>query len=103
LQDAVDMVRRSVSEGNSLTESLRMSNRFPKLVVRMFKVGEDSGNMDQALTNVNFFYDREVNDAVDNLISLIQPVMTVVLGGIILWVVASVFGPLYDTFSNMNF
>ncbi len=103
LKDAIATLQRSVSEGNSLTESLRMSNQFPRLVVRMFKVGEDSGNMEEALENINFFYDREVNDAVDGLISLIQPTMTALLGGMVLWVVASVFGPLYETFGNMNF
>lgn len=103
IKESVGMVRRAVSEGNSITNSLRVSNQFPNLVIRMFKVGEDSGNMNEALENVNFFYDREVNDAVDAMIGMIQPVMTVVLGGMILWIVAAIFGPLYDSFSKMNF
>lgn len=103
LKESVGMVRRAVSEGNSITNSLRVSNQFPSLVIRMFKVGEDSGNMNEALENVNFFYDREVNDAVDTMIGMIQPVMTVVLGGLILWIVSAIFGPLYESFSKMNF
>lgn len=103
LQESIVTVRRSVSEGATLAESLRMSNQFPNLVVRMFRIGEDSGDMGTAVDNINYFYDREVNDAVDRMIGMIQPLMTVVLGMIILWVVAGVFGPLYDSFSNMEF
>ncbi|MBV8938785.1 MAG: type II secretion system F family protein [Alphaproteobacteria bacterium] len=103
LKEAVEAVRNSVTEGNSLTAALRISSQFPNLVIRMFKVGEDSGNMREALENVNFFYDREVNDAVDSLIGMIQPALTVVMGLIIFWVISAIFGPLYESFSKMKF
>jgi type IV pilus assembly protein PilC len=103
LQESIDLVYRSVIEGNRLTESLRMSSQFPNLVVRMFKVGEDSGNMNDALENVNFFYRREVDDAVDGMVGMIQPILTIVMGSLIFWVIAAVFGPLYQSFSKMDF
>ncbi len=103
LKESIGMVRRSVSEGTSITDSLRMSNQFPTLVVRMFKVGENSGNMNEALENVNFFYNREVNDAVDSMVGMIQPALTIVMGVLIFWVVSAVFGPLYESFSKMPF
>ena len=103
LKESVDTVIRSVSEGNSLTASLRVSNQFPNLVIRMFKVGEDSGNMNEALENVVYFYNREVDDAVDTIVGSIQPIMTGVMGGIIFWIIAAVFGPLYQSFQDMNF
>lgn len=103
IAESVELVHRGIIEGNSLTASLRMSNQFPTLVIRMFKVGEDSGNMNDALENIKFFYDREVNDAVDGMVGLIQPIMTAVMGGIIFWVIAAVFGPLYGSFSKMKF
>ena len=59
--------------------------------------------MSEALDNINFFYHREVNDAVDAMVGLIQPTMTAVMGGLIFWVIAAVFGPLYQSFQNMNF
>ncbi len=102
LKESVELVRTNVSEGNSMTSSLRLSNQFPNLVVRMFKVGEDSGNMKDALINVNFFYNREVNDSVDTMVGAIQPILTVVMGAIIFWVIAAVFGPLYESFSKMK-
>lgn len=103
LKESVEFVRASVTEGNTLTASLRMSSQFPNLVIRMFKVGEDSGNMNDALENVNFFYNREVNDAVDGLVGMIQPALTVVMGVLIFWIIAAVFGPLYESFSKMKF
>lgn len=103
LKDSIDLVKTNVTEGNSLTASLRLSNQFPNLVIRMFKVGEDSGNMSEALENINFFYNREVNDAVDSMVGLIQPALTVVMGIMIFWIIAAVFGPLYESFSKMKF
>ena len=103
IKESVELVHRSIVEGNNLTSSLRISNQFPTLVIRMFKVGEDSGNLNDALENIKFFYDREVNDAVDGMVGLIQPTLTLVMGGLIFWVIAAVFGPLYQSFSKMKF
>lgn len=102
IKESVDTVMRSVTEGNSLTASLRISSQFPNLVIRMFKVGEDSGNMNDALENINFFYQREVNDSVDAMVGMVQPLLTAVMGGLIFWVISAIFGPLYDSFQNMN-
>lgn len=103
IKESVDIVHRSIVEGNNLTSSLRISNQFPTLVIRMFKVGEDSGNMNDAMTNIKFFYDREVNDSVDAMVGMIQPALTLVMGLLIFWVIAAVFGPLYQSFSQMKF
>jgi len=103
IKESIEMARRSVTEGNKLTDSLRLSSQFPNLVIRMFKVGEDSGNLNEALENINFFYDREVNDAVDAVVALIQPMLMIIMGTMIFWIIAAVFGPLYDSFSKMDF
>ena len=102
LLDSIVTVRKIVNEGSTLTAALRASNQFPNLVIRMFKVGEESGNMKDALENVNFFYDREVNDAVDSIIGFIKPAMTVFLGLILAWIAIAMFGPLYDTIQQMD-
>ena len=103
IKESVEIVHTSILEGNNLTSSLRMTNQFPTLVIRMFKVGEDSGNMNDALSNIKFFYDREVSDSVDAMVGMIQPALTLVMGGLIFWVIAAVFGPLYQSFSQMKF
>lgn len=103
LKEAVGLVKRNVTEGNSLTSSLRLSNQFPNLVIRMFKVGEDSGNMSSALENINFFYHREVNDSVEKMVAMIQPIMTAIMGILIFWIIAAIFGPLYESMTKMKF
>lgn len=102
IRESIDFVKTTVTEGNSITTSLQYSNQFPNLVIRMFKVGEDSGNMNSALENINFFYNREVNDSVDNMVGMIQPILTIFMGLMIFWIIAAVFGPLYQSFSKMK-
>jgi type IV pilus assembly protein PilC len=94
-------VKAQVSDGQSLAESISSTGYFPSLVARMFKIGEDSGNMEEALKNIKFFYDREINDSIDRLVSLIQPSITMVMGGMIAWIVVAVFGPVYGMFSKL--
>ncbi len=101
LKRSITGVKSAVSEGSTVTDALQTSGEFPTMVVRMFKVGENSGNMNEALENVNFFYNREVNDAVDNIVGMIQPALTIIMGVLIFWVISAVFGPLYDAFSQM--
>ena len=103
IKATIDDIIQSVSDGYSITQSIERTGRFPSLVVRMFRVGEESGNMTMALNNINFFYDREVNDSIDSAIGTIQPILTLFMGAIMFWVIAAVFGPLYQSFSNINF
>jgi type IV pilus assembly protein PilC len=103
IKESIIMARRSVYEGSSLTSALRVAGQFPNLVLRMFKVGEDSGNLDKSLETVNFFYDKEVTESVDNMIAMVQPALTVVMGAVISWVCIAVFGPLYGSFSKLSF
>jgi type IV pilus assembly protein PilC len=95
-------IKHHVSDGHSLAKSIAETGYFPNLVVRMFKVGEESGNMDSALQNIKFFYDREINDSIDRLVSMIQPTITLVMGGMIAWITIAVFGPIYGTFSKIK-
>lgn len=95
-------IKIQVSEGQSLAKSINSSGHFPSLVTRMFKVGEESGNMESALNNIKFFYDREINDSIERLVGMIQPALTIVMGGLIFWVTIAVFGPIYGTFSKIK-
>ena len=68
----------------------------------MIQVGESTGRLDEALDNVSYFYDREVREGVERLQTMIEPVMTAVLGGIIAWVMLSVLGPVYDSMGSID-
>lgn len=102
IKNSIAIVKQQVSDGQSLTNSIAATGYFPSLVIRMFKIGEESGNMESALKNIKFFYDREINDSIDKLVSMIQPTLTLVMGGMIAWITIAVFGPVYATFSKLG-
>lgn len=102
LSQALSEVTQRVSDGRSLAESLAASGAFPSLVVRMVRVGEDTGDLMETLDNVTYFYDREVNDAVDGMLASLEPVITMALGILMLWVAVAVLGPIYDSFSALG-
>ncbi len=102
LQGALETVREQVQEGSPLSSALGVSGEFPTMVIRMVRIGEESGNLTHVLRQVSEFYDRDVNDAVDAMIQMIEPALTVILGGMMLWIAAAVFGPIYNSFGAMG-
>jgi type IV pilus assembly protein PilC len=100
--EALDNVKQQVQEGVPISKALNNSGEFPSLVVRMVKIGEESGNLSGVLEQVAEFYDKDVNEAIDAMIAMIEPALTVILGGIMLWIAAAVFGPVYDSFGKMG-
>jgi type IV pilus assembly protein PilC len=103
IRDSVDEITIEISNGASIAEAISGQKNFPSLVVRMFRVGEESANMERALSNVNFFFEREIDDTVASMVAMIQPALLVVMGGILVWIIAAVFGPIYGSFSKMKF
>ncbi len=97
LAEALSIVREGVQSGVGLSMAMRSSGEFPPLVLRMIKVGEDSGNMSDALNNVAEMYNRDVDESVQGMISFIEPALTIVMGGIMAWIAIAVFGPVYDS------
>lgn len=102
IKRSITIVKEQVSDGQSLAKSIALTGYFPNLVTRMFKIGEESGNMDSALQNIKFFYDREINDSIERIVGMIQPTLTLVMGGMIAWITIAVFGPIYGTFSKLQ-
>lgn len=102
IAEALTNIREKVQEGSPLSVAMNNSGEFPSLVVRMVRIGEESGNLTDVLQQVADFYDRDVNEAVDAMIAMIEPALTVILGGMILWIAAAVFGPVYDSFGKME-
>ncbi len=99
---ALGEARRQIEEGKNMSESFDSAGLFPPLVLRMIKIGENTGGLDTALTNVSYFYNRDVKDSIEKLQSMIEPMMTVVLGLILGWVMLSVLGPIYDIISKIK-
>jgi type IV pilus assembly protein PilC len=102
IADALSRVHAQISAGESMSESFRNAGLFPQLVVRMIKVGENTGALDKSLLNISYFYDRDVNDSMDKLLKMIEPALTVFLGLILGFIMYSVLGPVYDSFSKLK-
>lgn len=102
IADALKRAGVLISEGKSVTASFENLGIFPPLVVRMMRVGEATGALDTALRNVSYFYNREVKEAIEKVQAMIEPIMTVVMGAILGWIMVSVLGPIYDTISKIK-
>lgn len=94
--------REQVRAGHRLSEPLRASNEFPPMVVRMVEIGEISGQLDKTLQKVSDFYDREIPQTVKKVFAAFEPIMIVILAGIILLVAVSMYLPLYSSLSQLG-
>ncbi len=92
---ATRQIQSEVSTGTSLTVAMQNSNVFPTMVVQMVSIGEESGQLDSMLSKVADFYEQEVDDAVDGLSSLIEPVIMVVLGTLIGGLIIAMYLPIF--------
>ena len=101
--DGLNRAVQQVASGESLTEAFNNLGLFPPLVIRMLRVGESTGALDTALANVTYFYNRDVKDAVDKGMKMLGPALTLVLGGMIAFVIWAVLGPVYDILGKMKF
>lgn len=88
-------VKKSVVEGKSITEPLQRIKYFPDLVVQMIKVGESTGNLDTMLMKVATVFEEEIEEVVGNLTKLIEPLIIVVLGGMIALVLVAMYLPIF--------
>ena len=100
--DTVQKVRESVREGESIALPLQLSGMFPPLVTQMVSVGEETGNLDAMLAKIADFYDTEVEYMLASLTSLLEPLLILVMGFIVGWIVVSVFLPLYQIIGNIH-
>lgn len=103
LKEALTNVAEYVKAGDPLSEAINKSGEFPSMVVRMLKVGEESGNLTAVLDQVSEFYTNDVDEEVQKVITMIEPSLTAILGGMILWIAVGVFGPIYASFENIDF
>jgi len=96
VERALQKVRKSLEEGKSLTEPLKESEVFPGMVTQMIAVGEQTGAMDAMLQKIADFYEEEVDAAVKDLLTALEPVMIVFLGVVVGGVVISMYLPLFS-------
>lgn len=94
IRRAVEETRTSVKEGESVAEPLRRSGHFPPIVTHMIAIGEKTGDLEKMLERIADTYDSEVDGAISTLLSLLEPVMILVMGGAVTFVVVSILLPI---------
>ena len=102
MEEALQRVGRSISEGQGISQAFTATKLFPPLVRRMLRVGESTGGLDTALRNVSYFYNREVRDGISKMQALIGPATTMVLGVLIVAILYTIFLPLYDVIGKVK-
>jgi len=102
VERALVKVRRSLEEGKSLTEPLKESDVFPGMVTQMIGVGEQTGAMDAMLQKIADFYEEEVDAAVKDLLTALEPIMIVFLGLVVGGVVISMYLPLFTVIGKLS-
>jgi type IV pilus assembly protein PilC len=103
ISDGLQRAGQQISGGESLSEAFQNLGLFPPLVIRMMRVGENTGALDSALLNINYFYERDVRESIDKALKLLEPALTLVLGGILALILFSVLTPIYDILGKIKF
>jgi len=100
--DAISQSRNDISEGMPLSTALALKRVFPDMMVSMLAIGEETGEMDAMLSKVADFYEDEVSTAVKTLTSMIEPLMIVVVGGIVGSILVAMYLPMFSVFENIR-
>lgn len=102
IRDGLHKVGELIGEGQNVTAAFHDAGLFPPLVIRMLRVGESTGELDKALRNVSYFYNRDVRESIERVQAMIEPVMTVTIGLILGWIMLAVLGPIYDIITQLK-
>ena len=102
VRNAIQAVRDSVKEGETINEPLRRSGVFDDIVVNMIKVGEETGELDKMLMKIADNYDEEVDSAVAAMMSLLEPLLIVFMGGAVGFIVIALFMPLIKLIEDLG-
>jgi type IV pilus assembly protein PilC len=102
IEDAIQVTRTSIERGETISGPLRETKVFPSMVVQMINVGETTGALDTMLSKIADFYEEEVDTAVAGLLTLMEPLMIAVLGGIVGGIVIAMYMPIFSLISKLT-
>ena len=101
IANAIEHARNEIQQGGLISLALQEGNVFPNLAIQMIAIGEESGELDKMLMKVGAFYETEVEEAVKGLTSALEPMMIVVVGGIVASVLLSMYLPMFKVFEAL--
>ncbi|MBI3522969.1 MAG: type II secretion system F family protein [Betaproteobacteria bacterium] len=102
IRDGLKRAGQMIADGQNVTAAFENIHLFPPLVIRMLRVGENTGGLDKALINVGYFYNRDVKESIERVQTMIEPAMTMIVGLILGWVMIAVLGPIYDIIAKLK-
>lgn len=102
LAKVIRQARDSLEKGRSMTEPMKKHWVFPPLVTQMIAIGEETGSLDAMLSKVADFYEKEVDTGTERLKSLIEPIMIVILAGLVGIIITSIVVPMFDMFNQFQ-
>lgn len=101
IQHGLSAAGARIAEGHGIAAAFEETGLFPQLVTRMLRIGEQTGSLDTALGNIVYFYERDVRESIARLQASAEPILTLILGALMLWIVFAVLGPVYDIISRL--
>lgn len=102
LADATREVRNEIRAGNSISASLSATGRFPTMVIRMFHIGESSGQLVSSLQKACHYYDKEIPATIKRVFSVLEPILYIFLAVIVLTVALAIYLPLYQMMGSLG-
>jgi type IV pilus assembly protein PilC len=102
VREAMEGVRDKLLRGEGLSKPLANSNMFPPMLVQMVEVGEETGTLDSNLETIAEFYAREVDERINTLTAMIQPALTLCMGGIVAFIAISIIMPMYSIMHSIR-
>ena len=102
IEDAVMVTRTSIERGETISAPLKETKVFPAMVTQMISVGEATGALDTMLAKIADFYEEEVDTAVAGLLTLLEPIMIALLGGVVGGIVIAMYMPIFDLISKLT-
>lgn len=102
ISEVLDDVKNNIIDGSSISLAFEQADLFPPLVVRMVKIGENTGNLEDSLLNVSYFYNREVKETIASIEPTIGPILTIFMAILLGWILLSIFGPVWDTVASVG-
>lgn len=99
---AVDEAVAQIEQGKGITDSFAATGLFPNLMLRMIRIGERTGEVEQGLRNVSYFYNRDIDQAIGRIQAATEPALTLALGTMLALLMMSVLGPIYDLLGKVG-
>ena len=96
LSRGMDGIIDNIINGATLFKAFNESGLFPPLVLRMIRLGETTGGVDSAMIEIKNYFDKDAEEAIETAQEAINPIMMLIVAGLLIWVVLAVYGPLYD-------